>query len=348
MIKVSIMGASGYGAAELLRQLLARPDVEILRLASKDSLDAPLSAVHRSLVGFDHLRLQDLDAEQCADGADLVFLAMPHRITAQQVMPILDGGPRIIDLSGDFRLDDAATYEADYGAPHPCPERLGSFVYGLPELNSEAIKTARHLASPGCFATAISLGLLPLAAAGLLGRVAVRNVSMTGSSGSGVRPAPGTHHVMRSRNLKAYKSLHHQHRPEIVQCLRAAGADAVALDFVPVSAPLGRGILAVSQLDMPDGHSLADVQGLYERHYGDNPLVRVLPPGASPEVAAVARTARTDIGLVHRHHQGRDTLCIISALDNLIKGGAGQAMQCFNLMTGSPAHRGMDTPGLWP
>ena len=347
-MKVSIMGASGYGAAELLRQLLPRPDIEVLRLSSKDHLDAPLSAVHRSLVGFDHLRLQDLDAAQCAAGADLMFLAMPHRITAQQVMPILDGGPRIIDLSGDFRLRDAAAWAAAYGAQHPCPERLGSFVYGLPELNADAIRDARHLASPGCFATAIILGLLPLATAGLLDAAAVRNVSMTGSSGSGVRPAAGTHHPLRSRNLKAYKSLHHQHRPEIVQCLGDAGAAALALDFVPVSAPLGRGILAVSQLDMPEGRSAAAVQELYERHYGDNPLVRVLPPGASPEVAAVAGTARTDIGLAHRRHAGRGTLCIITALDNLIKGGAGQAMQCFNLMTGSPAHRGMDAPGLWP
>ena len=194
------------------------------------------------------------------------------------------------------------------------------------------------------------MGLLPLAKAGLLDKVNIRTVAMTGSSGSGVKPQEGTHHAVRVNNLKAYKILHHQHRAEIVQTLRHGGAKDISLDFVPVSAPLVRGILAVSQMDLPAGMEQSDVQKIYEDYYADHKLTSVRPKGSAAEVVAVSGTARVEIGIDTRIDEdtGTRTLCLTSAIDNLIKGGAGQAIQSFNLMTGKPAHYGLDNPGLWP
>lgn len=349
-IKVSIIGGAGYGAAEILRHLLVRDDVQIHRISSKDYVGQPISKVHRSLTGYDDLILEDIAPRDCAEGADFVFLGMPHIITARVAMELFDLDVRIIDLSGDFRLESLDDYIRDYAPEHPCPERLGTFVYGMPELNADAIRQARHVASPGCFATCIAMGLLPLADKGLINGANVRCVAMTGSSGSGVRPQAGTHHAVRVNNLKAYKALHHQHRAEIVQTLGAAGADKVSLDFVPVSAPLARGILAVSQLDLPDGYSESAIQEIYEAYYDGHKLTTVMPKGAAAEVVAVVGTARVEIGITAREDDltGKRTLCITSALDNLVKGGAGQAIECFNLMTGKSAHYGLDRPGMWP
>ncbi len=348
--KVSIIGGAGYGAAEILRHMLVRDDVEVLRISSKDFIGQSVSQVHRNLPGYDELKMQDISPRECVDGADVAFLAMPHIITAKVAMELFDLDVKIIDLSGDFRLENLQDYVRDYAPEHPCSDRLGTFVYGMPELNSEAIKTAKHVASPGCFATGIAMGLLPLADAGLLSDTNIRTVAMTGSSGSGVKPQAGTHHAVRVNNLKAYKALHHQHRAEIVQTLGKAGASSISLDFVPVSAPLVRGILAVSQLDLASGHEQDSIQSLYESYYENHLLTNVRPKGAAAEVVAVSGTARVEISIETRTDEdtGKRTLCVTSAIDNLIKGGAGQAVQCFNLMTGKLAHFGLDNPGLWP
>lgn len=348
--KVSIIGGAGYGAAELLRHLVVRDDVEILRVSSKDYIGEPVSRVHRSLTGIDDIIIEDIPPRECAKGADIVFLGMPHIITAKVAMELFDMDVRIIDLSGDFRLSNLEDYIRDYAPEHPCPDRLGTFVYGMPELNAEKIKSAQHVASPGCFATCIALGLLPLADAGLLNNYNVRTVAMTGSSGSGVRPQAGTHHAIRVNNLKAYKSLHHQHRAEIVQTISMAGAENVSLDFVPVSAPLARGILAISQLDTPEDMDADNLQQLYEKYFEHHALTTVMPQGSTAEVVAVSGTARTEISLATREDEitGKRTVAISSAIDNLIKGGAGQAIQSFNLMTGKSANFGLDRPGLWP
>ena len=350
MINVSLIGGAGYGAAEILRHLLVRDDVKIHRISSKDYVGQSVSQVHRTLVGYDDIILEDISPRECVTGADLVFLAMPHITTAKVAMELFDLDVKIIDLSGDFRLEDLTDYIRDYAPTHPCPERLGTFVYGMPELNAEAIKSAKYIASPGCFATGIAMGLLPLAKHGLLGDALVRTVAMTGSSGSGVKPQVGTHHATRVNNLKAYKILHHQHRAEIVQTLSKAGASNLSLDFVPVSAPLARGILAVSQLDLPEGHDEDSIRAIYEDYYADHLLTRVVPKAQTAEVVAVSGTARVEIGLTVRidENTGTRTLCCTSAIDNLIKGGAGQAIQSFNLMTGMPAHYGLTNPGLWP
>ncbi len=317
MINVSIIGGAGYGASELLRHLVVRKDVKILCVASKDEVGKSVGDVHKTLAGFSDLKLVDVPPAEAAKGADVVFLGMPHKTTAKVAMELFPLPVKIIDLSGDFRLRSLKDYDRDYAPGHPCPDRLGTFVYGLPELHREKIKTAKYVASPGCFATCIATGLIPLAKRGLLKNVNVRTVAMTGSSGSGQKPQEGTHHPVRAVNLKPYKVLAHQHRSEIVQTLGDAGGAAVALDMVPISAPLSRGILAISQLDMPEGATRESVHAMFREIYEGERLIRVMPLGQVPEVAAVAGTARIEIGIETRVDEdtGKKTLCVMSAID---------------------------------
>lgn len=337
-------------SAELMRNLLVRDDVEIQRVSSKDHIGKNIGEVHRTFYGLSDLILEDIPPTDCVEGADIVFLAMPHIITAKVAMELFDTDVRIIDLSGDFRLKSLADYTRVYAPEHPCPERLGTFVYGMPELYAEQIKSAKYVANPGCFATCIAASLLPLARSGQLSEKTVRLVALTGSSGSGVHPAAGNHHAVRSNNLKAYKIYNHQHTPEILQTLNAAGGNNVSLDFVPVSAPLSRGMMSIAQLDAPEGISEDDLRTQYVDYFADFPLISVLPKGMTPEVVSVKNTLRIEIGLHIKVDEGsgKRTLCAIAALDNLIKGGAGQAIQNFNLMTGRENAYQLQQPGMWP
>jgi len=348
--KVSIIGGSGFLSAELLRNLLVRDDVELLRVSSKDHIGQNIGQVHRTFFGMSDLVLEDIPPTDCVKGADIVFLAMPHIITAKVAMELFDTDVRIIDLSGDFRLKSLEDYTRVYAPEHPCPERLGSFVYGMPELYADEIRDANYVANPGCFATCIATSVLPLAKAGQLSGKNVRLVALTGSSGSGVHPQAGNHHTVRSNNIKAYKVFNHQHEPEIIQTLAAAGGHKVSLDFVPVSAPLPRGMMSVAQLDAPEDISEDELRAQYQAYFADFPLISVLPKGMTPEVVSVKNTLRIEIGLDIKTDPitGRRTLCAIAALDNLIKGGAGQAIQNFNLMTGLENAHQLQQPGMWP
>ncbi len=346
--KAAVIGGSGYGGAELIRRLLVHPDVELVRVASVDFIGEPLSAAHPHLEGATELKFEGLSPAEAAAGMDVVLLGLPHKVSATKAPEIMATGARIVDLSGDFRLRDAAVYKKYYGAEHPCPEKLdGTFVYGLPEMNREAIRKARYVASPGCFATTIELGLLPLARAGLL-RGEVETVGITGSSGSGVVPSAGTHHPTRAVNLKTYKPLDHQHIPEITQTLAFAGAKDLALRFVPVSAPLSRGIFATSFVHLDEKVSEAEIKALYEEAYAKEPFVRV-PKKRLPEVAAVSGSNHVEIGVqVGGVADGKRVVACFSAIDNLIKGGAGQAIQSMNLMLGLDERLTLEDPGSWP
>ncbi len=337
-------------SAELMRNLLVRDDVEILRVSSKDHIGQNIGQVHRTFYGLSDLVLEDIPPTECVRGADIVFLAMPHIITAKVAMELFDTDVRIIDLSGDFRLKSLADYTRVYAPEHPCPERLGTFVYGMPELYAQAIRDAKYVANPGCFATCIAASLLPLANSKRLSNKTVRLVALTGSSGSGVHPQAGNHHTVRSNNIKAYKIFNHQHTPEILQTLQAAGADDVSLDFVPVSAPLSRGMMSIAQLDIDEDVCEDQLRADYEAYFADFPLISVLPKGMTPEVVSVKNTLRIEIGLDIKTDEvsGKKTLCAIAALDNLIKGGAGQAIQNFNLMTSHNNAYQLQQPGMWP
>ena len=347
--KVSIIGGSGFLSAELFRNLLPRDDVEILRVSSKDHIGQNIGQVHRSMYGLSDLVLEDIPPTECVKGADVAFLAMPHIITAKVAMELFETGVKLIDLSGDFRLKELSDYQKVYAPEHPCPDRLGTFVYGMPELYAEQITEAQYVANPGCFATCIASSLLPLAQLGYLANKNVSVVAMTGSSGSGVHPQAGNHHAIRSNNIKAYKVFNHQHEPEIVQTLKAAGATNLKLDFVPVSAPLSRGMMSIAQIDITESVNEDDLRKSYQNYFANFPLITVLDKGMTPEVVSVKNTSRIEIGLdLKVDESGRRTLCAIAALDNLIKGGAGQAIQNFNLMTGHDNSFGLLNPGMWP
>jgi N-acetyl-gamma-glutamyl-phosphate reductase len=349
--RAAVIGGSGYGGGELIRRLLFHPDVELVRVASVDFVGEPLSAAHPNLEGVTDLTFQGITPAEAAAGMDIVLLGLPHKISATKMPELMASGARIVDLSGDFRLRDAALYKKYYHADHPCPEHLtdGTFVYGLPELHREAIKKARYVASPGCFATTIELALLPLARAGLL-EGSVEVVGITGSSGSGVVPSAGTHHPVRAVNLRTYKPLDHQHIPEIDQTLRDAGARNVTIRFVPVSAPLSRGIFATCFAHVPDSTSAAQINALYRDAYAKEPFARV-PQKRLPEVAAVSGTNHAEIGVQvgsDGAEPGKRVIACFAATDNLVKGGAGQAIQSMNIMLGVDERTSLEDPGGWP
>lgn len=351
--KAAVIGGSGYGGGELIRRLLLHPQVELVRVASVDFIGEPLSAAHPNLEGLTDLKFEGISPEEAAKGMDVVLLGLPHKVSATKMPELIASGARVVDLSGDFRLRDAALYKRYYHADHPCADRLtdGTFVYGLPELSRDKIKKAKYVASPGCFATTIELALLPLAKAGLLSG-AVEVVGITGSSGSGVVPSAGTHHPVRAVNLRTYKPLDHQHIPEITQTLRDAGAKDVEIRFVPVSAPLSRGIFATCFAHIDANTSPDQVKALYAETFKGEPFVRV-PAKRLPEVAAVSGTNYCEVGVqvgtdTAEAATGKRVVACFAVSDNLIKGGAGQAIQSMNIMLGVDEKTTLEDPGGWP
>lgn len=354
--RAAIVGGTGYGGAELIRQLLQHPMVKLTRVTSIDHVGEAVEAVHRNL-GPTSLRFENISLQEAGEGNDVIFLALPHKVSATMAPELAKLEAAVVDLSGDFRLRKQADYEQFYSTDHPHPEFLGQFVYGLPELHRQQIRKAKRVASPGCFATTIALGLLPLAHAGLL-RGTIHTVACTGSSGSGAYASTTTHHPLRAANLKTYKSLSHQHTPEIVQtltdaCQLAQHRPEFSLAFVPVSAPLVRGILANSFVQVPAGIDGQKIHELMHEFYRTSPFVRVLGGGAmQAEVVAVKGSMWVDLSWTLATDtdplSGMRSLVVTTALDNLIKGGAGQAIQSMNLMLGLPEDTGLTAPGLWP
>jgi LysW-gamma-L-alpha-aminoadipyl-6-phosphate/LysW-L-glutamyl-5-phosphate reductase len=346
--KACVIGGSGYGGGEMIRRLLLHPEVELVRVASIDHVGESIGAVHPNLEGRTSLVFENLAPKDAAAGMDVVLLALPHKVTASKIPEILETGAKVVDLSGDFRLTSKESYRTHYGADHPHPELLaGTFVYGLPEVNRERIKQARCVASPGCFATTVELGLLPLAKAGLL-EGAVETVGITGSSGSGVAPSAGTHHPVRAQNLRTYKPLDHQHVPEIEELLKAVGARDFHIHFVPVSAPLSRGIFATTFVRVPGDVTKDRIEEAYRSAYEGEPFVRV-PKGRLPEVIAVAGSNYVEVGVkVGPVIDGKRLVTAFSALDNLIKGGAGQGIQNMNLILGLDERLSLEDPGGFP
>ena len=350
-LKAVLIGGTGYGGAEILRRLLFHPQVEVVRVTAADNIGKKVGEVHFNLGGLTDLAFQQMAPAEAIAGADVAFLAMPHKITAKVALEILAANPKmkIVDLSGDFRLKDPGLYEKFYGGAHPKPDTLtsGLFTYGLPELNREAIRKAQCIASPGCFATTIALGLSPLARAKKL-TGPVHTVASTGSSGSGANPAITTHHPLRASNLRTYKPLEHQHTPEIEQTLIMAGAKDITLEFVPVSAPLPRGIFATSFAEVPAATTQQELDDAWGAFVKNEPFLRVVS-GRQPEVIAVAHSNYVELSFVLGPKTGatRRVVCF-SAADNLVKGGAGQSIQAFNVMMGFDEKLTLAEPGLWP
>lgn len=347
--KAVVIGGTGYGGAELIRQLLKHPNISLLRVTSIDEVGRPIGEIHKNLYNMTDLRFEEMPAEKAAEGADLVMLALPHKVSLSVAPKLFPSGVKIVDLSGDYRLKDVQLYKKYYEADHPQTGGVATFTYGLPELFREEISHAKWVASPGCFATSIILSLAPLAKNHLL-KGKVRTVAYTGSTGSGAYPKPGTHHPVRHNNMVCYKVLNHQHMPEILQALMEYGSDPFQLDFVPASAPTARGILASSFIDVPGDMTKDKIAKIFEDIYGKCPFIKIIK-GRMPETVPVIGTNYVEIGWVLDANPGRDgtrTLVIMTALDNLVKGGAGQAIQSMNLMFGWEETLGLTDIQPWP
>lgn len=342
MIRALILGASGYGGGELLRLLLGHPYVDAVRGTSRQHAGKPFHIAHPHLRGLAQGTFDaepDLEWLQEAE-KPVLFAAMPHGEFAK-VYPTLALSDRVtvIDLSGDFRLDSEAEFDRHYKGPHPCPERLAEFVYGLADLDPNAVRNATRIANPGCFATACQLGLAPI----LNLNVAVEHVSLfgiTGSSGSGMTPSETTHHPTRAHDFRAYKSLSHQHEGEISQFLRRRGS-RLAYGFLPHSAPLVRGIFVSAHFHAP-GLTASDLEQVVRTTFDGKPFVRVVE--GSPKVAAVAGSNFADVGFA----TGPDGGVVMAAIDNLMKGMAGQAVQNMNLALGLSETAGLWFPAAYP
>jgi N-acetyl-gamma-glutamyl-phosphate reductase len=337
-IRVGIFGGSGYGGSELLRILLFHPNVELVFVTANEQAGKPIGEVHRNLNGLTQLSF--ISAAETPAAVDCVFLALPHG-QAMEIVPGLSRETRAIDLSGDFRLRDQSVFEKHYKQTHTAMASQAEFVYGLTETNREAIKSARLIANPGCFATATLLGLAPLVANHLLnGRVVVD--AKTGSSGSGAKAAANTHHPQRMTSFYAYKPFTHQHVPEIEQELDHIGDWTNELVFMTHSLPVARGIFASIYAEANRELSENDLRNIYAEYYRESFFVRLV--NGSPDINWVKTTNFCDIGFATRGKQ----LVIFSAIDNLVKGAAGQAVQNMNLMFGLDETTGLKLVGTNP
>lgn len=336
MIKVGIVGGTGYTGVELLRLLARHPEVELATITSRGEAGVSVADLFPSLRGAVDLAFED-PAQADLAACDLVFFATPNGIAMQQVPELLRRGVRVVDLAADFRISDIAEWEKWYGMQHACPELVAEAVYGLPEVNRAAIKGARLVANPGCYPTSVQLGLIPLVEAGVVDCSHLIADAKSGVSGAGRKAETHLIFPEASDSFKAYGAAGHRHLPEIRQGLARLTEQPVGLTFVPHLTPIIRGIHATIYARIT---RQVDFQALFAERYASEPFVDVLPPGSHPETRSV-RAANVCRLAVHRP-QGGDTLVVLSVIDNLVKGAAGQAIQNMNIMFGIE-----ETTGLW-
>jgi N-acetyl-gamma-glutamyl-phosphate reductase len=330
MIRVAILGASGYSAFELIKLLLRHPKAKITALTTRQSDAKHVGDVHPALAGRLDLRLENLSPAQIGERADAVFCCLPHGASAAAVVELLPVGKRIVDLSADYRLNDAAEYKKWYGVDHPDGARMAKTVYGLPELYREQIKTAQLVANPGCYPTSAILALAPLLKAGAISPEGIIIDSKSGVSGGGREPKPAFHYPECNESVSAYGVGTHRHMPEIDQVLSDAAGSAVQVIFTPHLIPMDRGILSTCYAK-PNRELSADAAlAILRDYYKDEPFVRISE--TLPTTKQVSHSNFCDITV--RVVRGR--IVLVSAIDNLIKGASGAAVQNFNLMHGIP------------
>ena len=336
---ICVVGASGILGAELVRLLQAHPKAQLSMVCGESSAGQELGELRRSL-GDIGLTLQRADAEEIAERCEIAFTALPHGASAELIDRLLARKVRVVDLGSDFRLQAAEDYPRFYGRTHPCPNRLAAARYVLPELTGPAPKDCRLIANPGCFATALSLACAPVAAQ-LTEGARIAAVGVTGSSGSGLQLSQRVHHSLRHTNLCAYKILEHQHLGEVEQLLRSQTGHAPSIDFVPHSGPFVRGIHLTVTLRRNELRC-GDLIEHYEQAYSDKALVSVR--SGPVNMGAVVGSCRADIGVIEH----RQATVVTVAIDNLLKGGSGQAVQNLNLWLGWPELAGLSEIGIWP
>jgi len=342
MIKVGVVGGTGYTGVELLRLLAQHPKVELVTVTSRGEAGIAVADMFPSLRGRVSVNFTD-PVEAPLGGCDVVFFATPNGVAMKQASAILKAGTKVIDLAADFRIADVALWEKWYGMPHASPELLSEAVYGLPEVNRTAIRNARLVANPGCYPTATQLGLLPLLEAGCVDVGGLIADVKSGVSGAGRKTETHILFSEASDNFKAYGVAGHRHLPEIRQELSRAAGKSVGLTFVPHLTPMIRGIHATLYARIEKEE---DFQALFERRYAGEPFVDVMPANSHPETRSV-RSANICRIAVHRPQNG-DTLVILSIIDNLVKGAAGQAVQNMNIMFELPESTGLTQLPILP
>ena len=344
MTRVSIFGGSGFSGGELLRILLAHPDVEVAQVTSRRLAGKAVVRAHPNLRGHTALKFTEPNAlEPC----DVLFLALPHGEASRRWTELEPMAERFVDLSADFRLEDASRYARYYG-DHPRPDLLGTFAYGLAEANREAIRDARRVATGGCNATVSILALLPLFEAGLVARDRTVVDIKVGSSEAGAEPSEGSHHSLRSGVVRPYKATGHRHTAEVEEILGRSGPARVHMSVTAIE--MVRGAAALAHVFLSERLTEKDVWSVFRARYGDEPFVRLVSERSGhyrlPEPKLLAGTNYCDVGFELDPRSER--LVVVAAIDNLVKGSAGQAVQAMNLMLGFDERAGLGFPGLHP
>ena len=342
MIKAGIVGGTGYTGVELLRLLAGHPQVVLQVITSRSEADMPVAEMFPNLRGRVDLSFSEPSVDELSE-CDVVFFATPHGVAMKDAGELLDRGVKVIDLGADFRIKDISVWEKWYGMQHSSPELVAEAVYGLPEVNREAIRQARLIACPGCYPTSVQLGFMPLLEQGLVDVNHLIADAKSGVSGAGRKASVGTLLCEASESMKAYAVAGHRHLPEIRQGLVQMAGGEVGLTFVPHLTPMIRGIHATLYATLK---SEADLQSLYEQRYESEPFVDVMPAGAHPETRSVKGANHCRIA-VHRP-QGGDTVVVLSVIDNLMKGAAGQAVQNMNILFSLEENAGLEIIALLP
>ncbi len=350
MISVGIVGGTGYTGVELVRILLRHPQVQIKVLTSRTEAGTRVDSMFPSLRGLTDLEFSNVD-QSVLNSCDVVFFATPHGVAMKQARDLADAGVKVIDLAADFRLKNTAEFEQWYSMPHACPDLLEESVYGLPEINREAIKSARIVGNPGCYPTTVQLGLLPLLKSNnvLVNFDTLIIDAKSGVSGAGRKAETSLLFSESSDNFKAYAVKGHRHHPEIVQGLAAINGQHdwfAQMVFVPHLVPMIRGMFSTIYLKLTEQGKQTDLQALFEQTFANEPFVDVMPAGSLPETRSVRGSNQLRIAL-YRPNNG-DTLVILVAQDNLVKGASGQAVQNMNLMFGFDETTGLEMVPLLP
>lgn len=350
MVRVGIIGASGYIGGELLRLLLFHPKVEVTVATSSKNAGEYVFAVHPNLRGVTQLKFIPLNLSQVVDKCDIVFTATPHGSSVNLIPELLDVGLKIIDMSADFRLKNPVYYTQWYGWEHPHPELLKEAVYGLVELHRQDIRNARLVACPGCMATATILGLAPLVKVGAIEKRKIVVDVKIGSSGAGSKPSLASHHPERFGGVRPYKIVSHRHIAEIEQELSLLASDAITISFSPHAVNMVRGILSTIHAFLTKNLEIKDFWKMYRSQYQGEPFVRLVRyqkgPYQLPDPKVVVGTNFCDIGFELDRRSNR--VVILSAIDNMMKGAAGQGVQCLNVMLGVDEKIGLESVGFHP
>jgi N-acetyl-gamma-glutamyl-phosphate reductase len=345
MVRVGIVGTTGYVGLELIRLLSQHEQADVVYLASQSYEGRRIEDVYPSLRGCISMELKAVDYAAMAKACDVVFTALPHGAAADAVTELAGGGVRVIDMSADFRYDDPEVYAKWYKQTHKNPQLMREAVYGLPELYRERIKGARVVGNPGCYTTCAILTLAPLLRAGVVKADNLIVDAKSGVTGAGAKPTATVHFTEVDESLKAYSVATHRHTSEIEQELSHAAGEEITLSFTPHLLPIKRGILSTVYANLAPGKTAQDAMAAYTHAYDAEPFVNVYPQGELPEIKHIAGSNFCSIGFVHDARLNR--LVIVSCLDNMVKGSGGAAVQNMNIMFGLDEKMGIGMPGLY-